>query len=84
VILSVICLLVRCVLGCLMVRARREVSKDAELLVLRAGAENPVMAADLGSWGRPSRSSGCASTSRSGTVNTRDTTIRLFSGAPRV
>ncbi|HYV79616.1 MAG TPA: hypothetical protein VE979_15915 [Streptosporangiaceae bacterium] len=33
--LSVIYLLVRCVLGCLMVRARREVSKDAEFLVLR-------------------------------------------------
>lgn len=33
--LSVIYLLVRCVLGCLMVRARREVSNDAELLVLR-------------------------------------------------
>lgn len=33
--LSVIYLLVRCVLGCLMVRAQREVSKDAELLVLR-------------------------------------------------
>jgi putative transposase len=35
VFLSVIYLLVRCVLGCLMVRARREVSNDAELLVLR-------------------------------------------------
>lgn len=33
--LSVIYLLVRCVLGCLMVRARREVSNGAELLVLR-------------------------------------------------
>jgi transposase len=41
VFLSVIYLLVRCVLGCLMVRARREVSKDAELLVLRH--ENAVM-----------------------------------------
>ena len=39
--LSVIYLLVRCVLGCLMVRARREVSTDAELLVLRH--ENAVM-----------------------------------------
>ena len=28
-------LLVRCLLGCLMVVARREASKDAELLVLR-------------------------------------------------
>jgi putative transposase len=35
VFLSVIYLLVRCVLGCLMVRARREMSNDAELLVLR-------------------------------------------------
>lgn len=33
--LSVIYLLVRYVLGCLMVRARREVSNDAEFLVLR-------------------------------------------------
>ena len=33
--LSVIYLLVRCVFGCLMVRARREVSNGAELLVLR-------------------------------------------------
>jgi hypothetical protein len=41
VILSVICLLVRGVLGCLMVRARREVSKDAGLLVLRH--ENAVL-----------------------------------------
>ena len=39
--LSVIYLLVRCVLGCLMVRARREVYKDAELLVLRH--ENAVL-----------------------------------------
>jgi putative transposase len=35
VIFSVVYLLVRCLLGCLMVLARREVSKDAELLVLR-------------------------------------------------
>ena len=35
VIFSVIYLLVRRLLGCLMVLARREVSKDAELLVLR-------------------------------------------------
>jgi hypothetical protein len=41
VFLSVIYLLIRCVLGCLMVWARREVSKDAELLVLRH--ENAVM-----------------------------------------
>jgi len=35
VIFSVAYLVVRCLLGCLMVLARREVSKDAELLVLR-------------------------------------------------
>ena len=40
-ILSVVCLLVRRVLGCLMVLARREVSKDAGLLVLRH--ENAVL-----------------------------------------
>ena len=38
---SVIYLLVRRLLGCLMVLARREVSKDAELLVLRH--ENAVL-----------------------------------------
>ena len=40
-IFSVVYLLVRCLLGCLMVLARREVSKDAELLVLRH--ENAVL-----------------------------------------
>jgi hypothetical protein len=35
VVFSVVYLLVRCVLGYLMVQGRREVSKDAELLVLR-------------------------------------------------
>jgi putative transposase len=41
VIVSVLYLLVRCLLGCLMVLARREVSRDAELLVLRH--ENAVL-----------------------------------------
>jgi putative transposase len=41
VILSAVYLLVRCVLSCLMVLARGEVSKDAELLVLRH--ENAVL-----------------------------------------
>ena len=41
VIFSVVYLLARCLLGCLMVLARREVSKDAELLVLRH--ENAVL-----------------------------------------
>ena len=34
-IVSVVYLVARCLPGCLMVLARREVSKDAELLVLR-------------------------------------------------
>jgi putative transposase len=41
VIFSVVYLLARYLLGCLMVLARREVSKDAELLVLRH--ENAVL-----------------------------------------
>jgi hypothetical protein len=41
VIFSVICALVRCLLGCVLVVARREASKDAELLVLRH--ENAVL-----------------------------------------
>ena len=40
-ILSVVYLLARSLLGCLMVLGRREVSKDAELLVLRH--ENAVL-----------------------------------------
>ena len=40
-IFPVACLLVRCLLGCLMVVARREVSKNAELLVVRH--ENAVL-----------------------------------------
>jgi putative transposase len=36
-----ICILVRCLLGCVLVTARREASKDAELLVLRH--ENAVL-----------------------------------------
>jgi hypothetical protein len=43
VIFSVAYLLARCLLCCLEVLARREVSKDAELLVLRH--ENAVLAA---------------------------------------
>jgi putative transposase len=46
VIFSVACLLVRCLLGCLMVRGRREVSKDVELLVLRH--ENAVLRRQIG------------------------------------
>ena len=40
-IISVVYLLVRCLLGCLMVLTRHQVSKDAELLVLRH--ENAVL-----------------------------------------
>jgi putative transposase len=46
VIFSVVYLVVRCLLGCLMVRARREVSKDAELLVVRH--ENAVLGRQIG------------------------------------
>ena len=45
-IFSVVYLVVRGVLGCLMVLARREVSKDAELLVLRH--ENAVLRRQIG------------------------------------
>jgi putative transposase len=46
VIFSAVYLFVRCLLGCLMVLARREVSKDAELLVLRH--ENAVLRRQFG------------------------------------
>ena len=45
-IISVLYLLVRCLLGCLMVLARHRVSKDAELLVLRH--ENAVLCRQVG------------------------------------
>ena len=45
-IISVACLLVRCLLGCLMVLTRHQVSKDAELLVLRH--QNAVLRRQIG------------------------------------
>src|SRR6476659_10584282 len=45
-IFSVVYLLVRCLLGCLKLLARREASKDAELLVLRH--ENAVLRRQAG------------------------------------
>ena len=45
-IFSLVYLVVRCLLGCLMVLARREVSKDAELLVLRH--DNAVLRRQIG------------------------------------
>ena len=48
-IFSGVYLLVRCLLGCLMVLARRAVSKDAELLVLRH--ENAVLRRQIGRVG---------------------------------
>jgi hypothetical protein len=49
VIFSGVYLLVRCLLGCLMALARRAVSKDAELLVLRH--ENAVLRRQIGRVG---------------------------------
>jgi putative transposase len=55
VIFSVVYPAVRCLLGCLMVLARREVSKDAELLVLRH--KNAVLRRQIGPvrYQRPGR-----------------------------
>ena len=45
-IFPVVYLVVRCLLGCVMVLAQREVSKDAELLVLRH--ENAMLRRQVG------------------------------------
>ena len=57
-IFSAVYLLVRCLIGCLMVLARHEVSKDAELLVLRH--ENAVLRRQV-SRVPTSRVTGCGS-----------------------
>jgi len=44
--MSVVCLFVRCLLGCLAVLARHRVSKDAELLVFRH--ENAMLRRQIG------------------------------------
>ncbi len=48
-IISVVYLLVRCLLGCPTVLTRRQMSKDAELLVLRH--ENAVLRREISLWG---------------------------------
>ena len=55
-IFSIVYLLARCLLGCVMMLARREVSKDAEVLVLRH--ENAVLHRQVGR-SATSRVTGC-------------------------
>ncbi len=58
--------LVRCLRGCVMVLARREVSKDAELLVLRH--ENAVLRRQISLWGSITRSGLARAVLRAGII----------------
>jgi len=53
VVISVVYLLVRCLLGCLMVLSRQRVSKDAELLVLSLRSVGDLCVAGYREQGRP-------------------------------
>ena len=52
-VISVVYLLVRCLLGCLMVLSRQRVSKDAELLVLSLRSVGDLCVAGYREQGRP-------------------------------
>ncbi len=58
--------LVRCLRGCVMVLARREVSKDAGLLVLRH--ENAVLRRQISLWGSITRSGLARAVLRAGII----------------
>jgi hypothetical protein len=70
---SVVYLLVRRLLGCLMVLARGEVSKDGELLVFRH--ENAVLRRQIGG-SATNRVTGCGSRRCSGRLCRSNTRLR--------